>query len=235
MFGAIIGDMAGFPYEYRHEDLTDRDIPLFRRAASASSSASGEAQAGEDFSDKTVMTAAVEAGLLQFERILPSIFAKKPAERAAPEAGTPGRKAEENGTSAQSGSNAGGSISVGSTDGQGARIPQNAFEENYRKEVAAALRSFGQRYPLAGYAMDLSIWLFREGAGPVQTGDAGPAARVSPVALYDAAYGPGPGGTDTPEQGVRHSCRGGGLRGFPGHPRKHKALYLRLPGERIRI
>ena len=182
MFGAIIGDMAGFPYEYRHEDLTDRDIPLFRRAASASSSASGEAQAGEDFSDKTVMTAAVEAGLLQFERILPSIFAKKPAEQAAPEAGTTGRKAEENGTSAQSGSNAGGSISVGSTDGQGARIPQNAFEENYRKEVAAALRSFGQRYPLAGYTMDLSIWLFREGAGPVQTGDAGPAARVSPVA-----------------------------------------------------
>ena len=182
MFGAIIGDMAGFPYEYRHEDLTDRDIPLFRRAASASSSASGEAQAGEDFSDKTVMTAAVEAGLLQFERILPSIFAKKPAERAASEAGTPGRKAEENGTSAQSGSNAGGSISVGSTDGQGARIPQNAFEENYKKEVAAALRSFGQRYPLAGYTMDLSIWLFREGAGPVQTGDAGPAARVSPVA-----------------------------------------------------
>ena len=92
------------------------------------------------------------------------------------------RKAEENGTSAQSGSNAGGSISVGSTDGQGAHIPQNAFEENYKKEAAAALRSFGQRYPLAGYPMDLSIWLFREGAGPVQTGDAGPAARVSPVA-----------------------------------------------------
>ena len=43
MFGAIIGDMAGFPYEYRHEDLTDRDIPLFRNAASASSSASGSA------------------------------------------------------------------------------------------------------------------------------------------------------------------------------------------------
>lgn len=182
MFGAMIGDLAGFPYEYRHEDLTDKSIPLFRRAASASASGSGEAQAGEDFSDKTVMTAAVEAGLLQFERILPSIFAKKPAEQEASSRDTPGQAAEGNGASARSGSAAGGSISVGSADGLGARIPQNAFEENYKKEVAAALRSFGQRYPLAGYTMDLSIWLFREGAGPVQTSDAGPAARVSPVA-----------------------------------------------------
>lgn len=182
MFGAIIGDLAGFPYEYRHEDLTDTSIPLFRKAASPSSSAGGEAQAGEEFSDKTVMTAAVEAGLLQFERILPSIFAKKPADQAASDQGGREQAAGEKTVSDSSGANAGGSISVGGTDGQGRHIPQNAFEENFKREVAAALRSYGQRYPLAGYPMDLSIWLFREGAGRVQTDDAGPAARVSPVA-----------------------------------------------------
>lgn len=75
MFGAIIGDLVGFPYEYKHEDLTDKSIPLFGGNRSGAGSAGGNAQAGEDFSDKTVLTAAVEAGILQFERKLPSIMA----------------------------------------------------------------------------------------------------------------------------------------------------------------
>ena len=44
------------------------------------------------------------------------------------------------------------------------------------------MRRFGSLYPLAGYAMDLSVWLFREGTGPAENEDPGPAARVSPIA-----------------------------------------------------
>lgn len=171
MFGAIIGDMIGFPYEYKHADLTDRSVPLFRYYDSAAGSGGGEAQAGEDFSDKTVLTAAVEAGILQFERMLPTIMA-----------GNTG-KADEGQDSGQQNSSQGGAVnvSVGGKTVKGPNIPQNAFEDNFKKELTAALRRFGKAYPLAGYTMDLSIWLFREGA-PAKSEDAGLAARVSPVA-----------------------------------------------------
>lgn len=171
MFGAIIGDLVGFPYEYKHEDLTDKSIPLFGGNRSGAGSAGGNAQAGEDFSDKTVLTAAVEAGILQFERKLPSIMAGT-AETA---------DADRSGVRQQPGQASAVNVSVGGRNAQGPNIPQNTFEENYKKELAAALRSFGRAYPLAGYTMDLSIWLFREGP-PAKTEDAGPAARVSPVA-----------------------------------------------------
>ena len=169
MFGAIIGDVIGFPYEYKHEDLTDTNIPLFRTNAAGTdpSSGNGEGQAGEDFSDKTVMTAAVEAGILQFERLLPTIMAGKAGQDE-------GEK-----TSGQAGAV---NVSVGGKNVNGPNIPQNAFEENFKKELTAAMRRLGQAYPLAGYTMDLSVWLFRGGSPVVKDDDAGPAARVSPVA-----------------------------------------------------
>lgn len=169
MFGAMIGDLIGFPYEYKHEDLTDTSIPLFRRNARGTASAfgSGEAQAGEDFSDKTVLTCAVEAGILQFERMLPSIMAGNAGQNGGEKA--PGQGGAVN-------------VSVGGRNVSGPTIPQNAFEENYKKELTAAMRRFGQAYPLAGYTMDLSIWLFRDGSPVAKADDAGPAARVSPVA-----------------------------------------------------
>lgn len=156
MFGAIIGDVIGFPYEYKHEDLTDREIPLFLK--NASGFGAGRAQAGEDFSDKTVLTAAMEAGILQFERMLPRIMA-----------GNAGQGGAVN-------------VSVGAKNAQGPNIPQNAFEENLKKELTASMRRFGKEYPLAGYTMDMSIWLLREGDPGASADDAGPAARVSPIA-----------------------------------------------------
>jgi ADP-ribosylglycohydrolase len=171
MFGAIIGDLVGFPYEYKHEDLTDTSIPLLGGGPCGSGAFSGNAQAGEDFSDKTVLTAALEAGILQFERKLPSIMAGTAVKEDAD------RKKDLQ----QAGRASAVNVSVGGRNGQGPNIPQNAFEENYKKELTAALRGFGKAYPLAGYTMDLSIWLFREGS-PAKNEDAGPAARVSPVA-----------------------------------------------------
>ena len=173
MFGAIIGDLVGFPYEYKQEDLTDTGIPLFGRDpwGKGSGSADGRAQAGEDFSDKTVLTAAVEAGILQFERKLPSIMA----------GGGERTDTGQGGSARQPGQGRAVNVSVGDQKAKGPNIPQNAFEESFKKELTAALRGFGKAYPLAGYTMDLSIWLFREG-DPAKTEDAGPAARVSPVA-----------------------------------------------------
>ena len=59
---------------------------------------------------------------------------------------------------------------------------RNVFDETFREEMTGAFRRTGQKYPLSGYAMDLSIWIFREGAPQAEEEDAGPAARAVPVA-----------------------------------------------------
>ena len=170
--------MAGFPYEYNHENLTDRSIPLFKQKSTGAGSGpeAGTAQAGEDFSDKTVLAAAVEEGLLQFERRIPEILAGSAVQESTEK--YDGGETDQ----ADAGNKGAVNIAVGGTKIQGPHIPQNAFEENYKKELTSALRRLGQAYPLAGYTMDLSIWLFREGSKPTLSEDAGPAARVSPVA-----------------------------------------------------
>ncbi|MDO5475808.1 MAG: ADP-ribosylglycohydrolase family protein, partial [Eubacteriales bacterium] len=66
--------------------------------------------------------------------------------------------------------------------GSRTRIPRSAFEENYMGILRDNLRRLGQEYPLAGYSMDLSIWLFREDAPLAEAEDAGPAVRAIPVA-----------------------------------------------------
>ena len=75
MYGAVIGDLVGFPYEYKHVDLRNQAIPLFPEKYAGSGDSS--ARAGDGFSDKTVMAVGMEAGLLNFERKLPEIFAGK--------------------------------------------------------------------------------------------------------------------------------------------------------------
>ena len=145
MYGAILGDLNGFPYEYRQVDLTDRGTALPCRLAAAG----GPEGAGEVFSEKTVLTAALQDGLLRFEKRIPELFSKS---------GEPS----------------------GAEEGQ--EIRGNVLEQAVAEEITRSLRGFAGSFPLAGYAMDLSIWLFREGADPAETDDPGPAARVSPVA-----------------------------------------------------
>ena len=140
MYGAILGDLAGFPCENHPVDLTDRNLPLIRMP---------EEENGNTFSDKTVLTAALEEGLLCFERRMPEILAGKKAQDPA-------------------GTGSGGAAGL--------------FEEILSEELTAAFRRFGTAYPLAGYTMDMSIWLFREGRAPGTQAEAGPAARVSPIA-----------------------------------------------------
>ena len=72
MYGAVIGDLVGFPYEYKHVDLRNQAIPLFPEKYAGSGDSS--ARAGDGFSDKTVMAVGMEAGLLNFERKLPDII-----------------------------------------------------------------------------------------------------------------------------------------------------------------
>ncbi|MBR2730099.1 MAG: ADP-ribosylglycohydrolase family protein [Lachnospiraceae bacterium] len=140
MYGAIIGDFVGFLCEKQGSIAENFGISLLRRESSES--AGQTAQAGEAFSDKTVLTAGLEEGLLSFEKKLPGLLA---GDR---------------------------------TGGRG----KNTFEEAFCEETAGALRRFGQASPLAGYPMDLSIWLFREGTEASAAEQACAAARVSPVA-----------------------------------------------------
>ena len=141
MYGAIIGDLVGFPYEYEHEDLTDRNIPLFpeKQAGYASGAKDGAAKEGKDYSDKTVLAAAVEAGLLQFERRIPEILAGKGNQAEREEKEVSGENGDK-GKNRQDGSPV---ITVGGAKTQAPRIPQNTFEENYKKELSKAMREFG--------------------------------------------------------------------------------------------
>lgn len=177
MYGALIGDLVGFPCEKQHVDLTDRDLLLLPEEGA------GKARAGETFSDKSVLTAGLEEGLLRFERKLPGILAgsrgpgmdpEEPAGSGAAGAGGPGPLGAEPGAVPDG----------GGAGPQGSRrvLERNAFEEAFCGEIAASLRSFGQDAPLAGYPMELSIWLFRDGAPCAEAAEAGAAARVSPVA-----------------------------------------------------
>ena len=72
MYGAILGDLIGFPYEYKQEDLTCREIQLLESLSGVE--AVGPDRAGELFSEKTVLTAALQEGLLRFEKKIPEIL-----------------------------------------------------------------------------------------------------------------------------------------------------------------
>ena len=166
MYGAILGDLIGFPYEYKQEDLTDREIPLLESLSGVE--AAGPDRAGELFSEKTVLTAALQEGLLRFEKKIPEILsaggkaknADSPAGQNSPVEGKePGKVA-----------------------GQEVSVSRNVFEQTAASEIASSMRRFGAAFPLAGYGMEMSIWLFRDGTDPAQNEDPGPAARVSPVA-----------------------------------------------------
>ena len=166
MYGAILGDLIGFPYEYKQEDLTDREIPLLESLSGVE--AAGPDRAGELFSEKTVLTAALQEGLLRFEKKIPEILsaggkaknADSPAGQNSPVEGKePGKAA-----------------------GQEVSVSRNVFEQTAASEITSSMRRFGAAFPLAGYGMEMSIWLFRDGTDPAQNEDPGPAARVSPVA-----------------------------------------------------
>ena len=166
MYGAILGDLIGFPYEYKQEDLTDREIPLLESLSGVE--AAGPDRAGELFSEKTVLTAALQEGLLRFEKKIPEILS---AGGKAKNADSP---AGQNSTSEGK--------EPGKAAGQEVSVSRNVFEQTAASEMAASMRRFGTAFPLAGYGMEMSIWLFRDGTDPAQNEDPGPAARVSPVA-----------------------------------------------------
>ena len=153
MYGVLAGDLTGFPYEYRHVDLKESGAALFKVPEKEPDAS----MAGTVFSDRTVLTAAAEEGLMRFEKRMAEIFAGKKEASANPSpAGEP-------------------------LKGRG-DARRNVFDETFREEMTGAFRRTGQKYPLSGYAMDLSIWIFREGAPQAEEEDAGPAARAVPVA-----------------------------------------------------
>ena len=109
MYGAILGDMIGAPYEFDRGDKT-KDFPLFSR--------------GSVFTDDSVMTVAVAEALLD----------------------TPG-----------------------------------APEGEVKAALVRAMRTWGRRYPAAGYGLRFSCWLRAEDPAPYGSYGNGAAMRVSPA------------------------------------------------------
>lgn len=185
MYGAIVGDLAGFPYEFTNAELTDEKEPLLRALQPGGDPR--QELAGEIFSEKTVLTAALQEGLLSFEKKIPGLLSGKRADvrqrrhdaAGGDAAGLAGRGASAGEGGGRAGSDASAQGASGKERGTDAR---GLFERTAAEEITGAMRKLGRAYPLAGYSMDLSIWLFREDSGPADGEDPGPAARVSPVA-----------------------------------------------------
>ena len=99
-------------------------IPLFpeKQAGYASGAKDGAAKEGKDYSDKTVLAAAVEAGLLQFERRIPEILAGKGNQAGREEKEVSGENGDK-GENRQDGSPV---ITVGGAKTQAPQIPQKA-------------------------------------------------------------------------------------------------------------
>ena len=142
MYGAMIGELAAFSRGFGQVDMMDAEVPLLPEPGG-----DGRAVEGRDFSCVCVLAAAVEDGLLRFEKRLPELFS-----------GAAGR----------------------ASAGAAGRASAADFEGAFKEELSEALRKFGRAHPFAGYPMDLSIWLFRDGA-PSAEQDAGPAARAFAV------------------------------------------------------
>ena len=177
MYGVLAGDLTGFPYEYRHVDLKESGGALFQVPEKEPDAS----MAGSVFSDRTVLTAAAEEGLMRFEKRMAEIFAGKKETSGGPSsAGKTGASGEL--SSAGKTGTSGGASSAGKPAKEQSDAHRNVFDETYREEMTGAFRRTGQKYPLSGYAMDLSIWIFRDGAPPAEEEDAGPAARAVPVA-----------------------------------------------------
>jgi hypothetical protein len=70
MYGVLAGDLTGFPSEYRHVDLKESGAALFKVPEKEPDAS----MAGNVFSDRTVLTAAAEEGLMRFEKRMAEIF-----------------------------------------------------------------------------------------------------------------------------------------------------------------
>ena len=173
MYGAILGDLAGFPFENHPADLTDRNLPLIRMP---------EEENRNTFSDMTVLTAALEDGLLCFERRMPEILSGKKENRGKEDNRKVDNRIEDNRSEDNRIEDYRSEKSTPDPARPGSGGAASLFEEILSEELTAAFRRFGTAYPLAGYTMDMSIWLFREGTAPGTQAEAGPAARVSPIA-----------------------------------------------------
>lgn len=115
MFGAILGDIIGSPYEFDRGDKT-KDFPLF--------------SAKSKFTDDTVMTIAVCDALLN--------------------------------------------------------VKIDATDEEIKQQLVGSLRTWGKRYPRAGYGLRFRDWLASNKPEPYCSYGNGSAMRVSSVAwLYD--------------------------------------------------
>ena len=116
MYGAILGDMIGAPYEFDMGDKT-KDFPLFCERS--------------QFTDDTVMTIAVAEVLINEE--------------------------------------------AGKTP------------EEIKHALADSMRSWGKKYPNAGYGARFIGWIFDDNAGPYNSFGNGSAMRVSSAGwLYDS-------------------------------------------------
>lgn len=112
MYGAILGDIIGSPYEFDENNIKTKEFELFSDRS--------------EFTDDTVMTVAVAEALM--------------------DAG------------------------------------KGASEDDLKKALVNSMKKYGNRYPLAGYGMNFSLWLAQDDPQPYNSMGNGSAMRVSSAA-----------------------------------------------------
>ncbi len=111
MFGAVLGNIIGSPYEFDSHNIKTKEFELF--------------SAESEYTDDGIMTVAVADALL----------------KAGP----------------------------------------GADDETLRGALTDSLQAFGRAYPMAGYGMDMTLWLHEEDPSPMNTDSNEAAARVASV------------------------------------------------------
>ena len=124
MYGAILGDIIGSPYEFDYRNIKTKEFPLFSEES--------------EFTDDTVMTIAVADAFL-------SVMDEK------------------------------------------GHLPGEEFDESIKATLVDKMKSWGRRYPDAGYGARFGEWLMDDFVGPYNSYGNGSAMRVAAAGwLFDS-------------------------------------------------
>ena len=164
MYGAILGDIIGSPYEFDYRNIKTKEFPLFSEES--------------EFTDDTVMTIAVaDAFLSVMTGGLAATSSGSPADHPAggPAALPAGSPADH--TAGQMAGGLAGKM----------ELPGEEFDESIKATLVDKMKSWGRRYPDAGYGARFGEWLMDDFVGPYNSYGNGSAMRVAAAGwLFDS-------------------------------------------------
>ena len=168
MYGAILGDIIGSPYEFDESNIKTKEFPLFGSESR--------------FTDDTVMTLAVAEALMDAEDKGFSAPVQAPVPGTGEIEPDPGAGFR----GPQPGAGESGTASRTRTPADQRRGPEDpAWQATARELLVKSMQTLGRRYPDVGYGANFKKWIWRD-PRPYGSFGNGSAMRVSAAAwLFD--------------------------------------------------